>query len=99
MKRINLILWLFCIATYIFNIVVVCICGATVTNNILAWCLCIFLVIVIILLEKRYEQLYKSRSKEYQWCVKMLKLIAETKQEFEDQKEQKTENKEVSDGI
>lgn len=96
-KKINLILWLFCIATYIFNIVAVCIYGATITNNILAWCLCIFLVIVIILLDKRYEHLYKSRSIEYQWCVKMLKWLTETKQEFEDQKEQKTENKEVND--
>lgn len=94
-KKVSLILWLFCIATYIFNIVLVCVNGATLINSILAWCCCILLTISIILLEIKNNRLKETREKELKEWKKIVNFFLELKQENEDQKEQKTENKGV----
>lgn len=46
------ILWIICIATYIFNIVVTVICGADIFSEIVAWSVCLMLAITILLIDK-----------------------------------------------
>lgn len=96
-KKVSLILWLVCIAIYILNIVIICLNGATLANNILAWVCSIMLAINIILLECWNNHLLKARKNDLLWWSKILEFVSDTKQELEDQTEQKTENKEVKD--
>lgn len=97
-KKVSLILWLVCIATYIFNIVIVYMKGATLVNNIIGWYCSIIMAITIILLQCRIEQLSEARKNDLRWVAQMLEFISKTKKELEDQTEQKTENKEVNNG-
>lgn len=88
-KKVSLILWLVCIATYILNIVIICVFGATLINNILAWVCSIMLAITIILLQCRIEQLSEARKNDLRWVAQTLEFISKAKQENEDQTEQK----------